>query len=103
MSDETKAEAPPPGGGSAAGAWDMTKFGVVSFRTYARRRPPTSDPEGDIAADIRIDSDFPSRVRRWQAVEEYLSGRGAIEPAVRAARALWEEYDRWCQAQRPGL
>jgi hypothetical protein len=66
-----------------------------TFAQYIRAARATDDPRGDFIADAKaeIRADRFPRVEGWEDLRAHLRTRRACPGAVRAAAAVWDEYE----------
>ncbi|MGD9924721.1 MAG: YozE family protein [Pseudorhodoplanes sp.] len=63
----------------------------MSFREYIQKRTVRDNPAGDFVGDAKRDPNLPDATS-WDQLEAYLTRKGAIPDAVRAAKTVWQSY-----------
>ena len=66
-----------------------------TFAQYIRAVRATDDPRGDFIADAKAEAKAGRlpRIQCWEALRAHLRMRRACPEAVRAAAAVWDEYE----------
>jgi hypothetical protein len=67
---------------------------AVSFHEFIRTRRITDTPRGDFIGDAKDDRTLPNATR-WSELEFYLLQKHACLEAVRQAKKVWNEFNRW--------
>lgn len=70
----------------------------LTFRRFLRQYRSQNSALGDLAADVRLDRNFPD-VRSWKTLERYLSRVGASHNALETARRAWALYAAACKTE----
>lgn len=73
----------------------------MTFKQFIASQEITDDPKGDFIADFRQDREH--KYRRFYSfggLEGYLQRKGACGDAMRAAKAIWADYESRRRAQR---
>ena len=85
----------------ARAAKNVSRSNAGWFATYIRKHAGTPDAAGDFIKDAREDLRLPDPTRAtfptsggWDEVKEYLTDRNACDGAIKAARVLYERFER---------
>lgn len=64
------------------------------FGFWLSQQRHRNDRVGDLASDVKRDTQWPPRLMTKDGIESYLRLRGACEEAIEAFKQAWKEWDR---------
>lgn len=70
----------------------MEHFPFLRFLNETRFRSPYAR---DFRKDAVFDRNFPTNIRTWEQLDNYLLCRQACREAVLGARTAWKHYERF--------
>lgn len=65
----------------------------MTFNQWLSNQTTRRDPIGDLARDVKTDSEWPSR-KTLAGLQSYLEKQHAGEGAIKALKAAWQEWQK---------